>query len=323
MSGPASDSTHPVEATGQSVAPNWSGVRRGPLEAGERVRLTDPKGRNHSVLLQPGKTFFTHKGAIEHDALIGQSDASTVTSSGGTEYLVMRPLLNDFVVRMPRGAAVVYPKDAAQILMMADIFPGAHVVEAGAGSGALTCSLLRAVGEHGRVSSYERREEFADVARKNVRAFFGGDHPRWRLTVADLADRLTERDVDRVILDMLAPWECVPAVSRSLVPGGIVCAYVATTTQLSRFVETVRAAGGFTEPESWEAIVRGWHVEGLAVRPEHKMSGHTGFLSTARKLAPGVTAPRRTRRPSPGAYGPDYTGPRPPEHEQVGVEVTD
>ena len=298
--------------SGQSVGDQWSGVRRGPLQVGERVRLTDPKGRNHSVLLTEGKTFYTHKGSIEHDDLIGRADGITVTSSGGTEYLVLRPLLNDFVVRMPRGAAVVYPKDAAQILMMADIFPGAHVVEAGVGSGALTCSLLRAVGAGGLVSSYERREEFAAVARRNVASFFGGQHPAWRLTVGDLAETLDERDVDRIVLDMLAPWDCVPAVADALAPGGLVCGYVATTTQLSRLVETLRAEGGFTEPEAWESMVRGWHVEGLAVRPQHRMNGHTGFLVTARKLAPGVSAPRRTRRPSPGAYGPEYRGPRPP-----------
>src|SRR5688500_3422776 len=135
--------------------PAWSGVRRGPLRAGERVRLTDPKGRRHSVLLEAGKSFFTHKGGIEHDRLIGRPDGVVVTSSGGVDYLVLRPLLADFVVSMPRGAAVVYPKDAAQIVTMADVFPGAHVVEAGAGSGALTCSLLRAVGTEGRVTSYE------------------------------------------------------------------------------------------------------------------------------------------------------------------------
>ncbi|MGH3507510.1 MAG: tRNA (adenine-N1)-methyltransferase [Nocardioidaceae bacterium] len=298
--------------SGQSVGDQWSGIRRGPLQVGERVRLTDPKGRNHSVLLTEGKTFYTHKGSIEHDDLIGRPDGITVTSSGGTEYLVLRPLLNDFVVRMPRGAAVVYPKDAAQILMMADIFPGAHVVEAGVGSGALTCSLLRAVGTGGVVSSYERREEFAAVARRNVASFFGDEHPAWRLTVGDLAETLVERDVDRIVLDMLAPWDCVSAVAAALASGGLVCGYVATTTQLSRFVETLRAEGGFTEPEAWESMVRGWHVEGLAVRPQHKMNGHTGFLVTARKLARGFAAPRRTRRPSPGAYGPDYSGPRPP-----------
>jgi len=167
------------------------------------------------------------------------------------------------------------------------------------------------VGIAGVVSSYERREDFAEIARDNVNGFFAGAHPAWRLTVGDLATDLVEHDVDRVILDMLAPWECVPGVATALVSGGLVCAYVATTTQLSRFVETVRAQGGFTEPESWESLVRGWHVEGLAVRPEHRMNGHTGFLVTARRLAPGVSAPRRSRRPSPGAYGPDYTGPRP------------
>ena len=218
---------------------------------------------------------------------------------------------------MPRGAAVVYPKDAAQIVAMCDVFPGAHVVEAGVGSGALTCSLLRAVGPHGRVSSYERREEFADVARRNVGQFFGapdGDtHPAWRLTLGDLAEALpaSGERADRVILDMLAPWECLDAAADALLPGGIVCAYVATTTQLSRFVETVRLHGGFTEPAAWESLVRDWHVEGLAVRPGHKMIGHTAFLVTARRMAPGERAPRKTRRPAPGAYGVDYTGPRP------------
>lgn len=296
-----------------SPDPAWSGAKRGPLRAGERVRLTDPKGRKHSVLLAEGATFFTHKGSIEHDELIGQPDGCVVTSSGGVEYLVLRPLLQDTVVSMPRGAAVVYPKDAAQIIVMADIFPGARVVEAGVGSGALTCSLLRAVGPEGTVTSYERREEFAEIAHKNVVAFFGGEHPRWRLSIGDLAQDLSETGVDRIILDMLAPWECVPRVADALTPGGLVCGYVATTTQLSRFTETLRAFGGFTEPEAWESMVRGWHVEGLAVRPQHKMNGHTGFLVTARKLAPGVTAPRRSRRPSPGAYGPDYNGPRPSE----------
>jgi tRNA (adenine57-N1/adenine58-N1)-methyltransferase len=265
-------------------------------------------------VLADGATFFTHKGAIEHDALIGGPDGVVVTSSGGVEYLVLRPLLADTVVSMPRGAAVVYPKDAAQIITMADIFPGARVVEAGVGSGALTCSLLRAIGPEGQLTSYERRAEFADVARANVVEFFDGDHPAWTLTIGELADDLVERDVDRVILDMLAPWECVPVVADALTPGGVLCGYVATTTQLSRFVETLRTHGGFTEPEAWESLVRSWHVEGLAVRPKHTMNAHTGFLVVTRRLAPGVEPPRRTRRPSPGAYGPDYTGPRPPGH---------
>jgi tRNA (adenine57-N1/adenine58-N1)-methyltransferase len=297
----------PAEKRGQP----WSGVHRGPLEAGEWVRLTDTKGRRHNICLQAGKQFFTNRGSIDHDDLIGRLEGFSITSSAGGEYLVFRPLLNEFVVSMPRGAAVVYPKDAAQIVAMADVFPGARVVEAGAGSGALTCSLLRAVGPHGLVSSYERRQEFADVAEQNVTQFFDGRHPAWRLTVGDLVERLDEEDVDRVILDMLAPWECVDRVAGALTAGGIVCAYVATTTQLSRTVETLRAHGGFTEPQAWETLVRDWHVEGLAVRPGHKMMGHTGFLVTARRMAPGESAPAKKRRPAPGAYGVDYQGPRP------------
>jgi tRNA (adenine57-N1/adenine58-N1)-methyltransferase len=287
------------------------------LRAGEWVRLVDTKGRKHNICLEAGKRFFSNRGHFEHDELIGREEGFTVTSSAGGEYLVFRPLLSEFVVSMPRGAAVVYPKDAAQIVAMADIFPGADVVEAGVGSGALTCSLLRAVGPHGNVVSYERREEFADIARRNVEQFFGvGDgqgHPAWSLRLGDLSDELpaSGERCDRIILDMLAPWECLDAAAGALRAGGIVCAYVATTTQLSRFMETVRMHGGFTEPQAWESLVRDWHVEGLAVRPGHKMIGHTAFLVTARRMAPGQTAPRKTRRPAPGAYGPDYTGPRP------------
>ena len=307
----------------------WSGVHRGPLRAGEWVRLVDAKGRKHNICLEVGKTFHTNRGGMSHDDLIGREEGFTVTSTSGGEYLVFRPLLSEFVVSMPRGAAVIYPKDAAQIVAMADIFPGARVVEAGVGSGALTCSLLRAVGPQGRVSSYERREEFAEVARRNVDQFFsapeGSSHPAWTLTLGDLAEALpaSAERCDRIILDMLAPWECLSAAADALVPGGIVCAYVATTTQLSRFVETVRAHGGFTEPHAWESLVRDWHVEGLAVRPDHKMIGHTAFLVTARRMAPGERPPRKTRRPAPGAYGPDYTGPRPPDVPQEPVAPAD
>ena len=174
--------------------PDWSGVRRGPLQPGEWVRLVDGKGRRHNICLEPGKSFHTNRGGLSHDDIIGREEGFTLTSTSGGEYLVFRPLLSEFVVSMPRGAAVVYPKDAAQIVAMADIFPGARVVEAGAGSGALTCSLLRAVGPAGHVSSYERREEFADVARRNVTQFFanpdGLPHPAWTLTVGDLVECL-------------------------------------------------------------------------------------------------------------------------------------
>ena len=260
----------------------------------------------HTITLVEGKQFHTHKGILNHDTLLGGPDG-VVVSIGTTDYLALRPLMADYVLSMPRGAQVVYPKDSANIVGLADIFPGAHVVEAGVGSGALSMSLLRAVGEQGRLSSYERREDFADIARANVERFFGAPHPAWSITVGSLQDELSDTDVDRVVLDMLAPWECLDAVSKALRPGGLLCCYVATTTQLSRTVEGMREHGTFAEPSSWETMVRGWHVEGLAVRPEHRMVGHTGFLCTARRLADGVEPPLRRRRPSKGMYGEPVT----------------
>lgn len=182
-----------------------SGVRRGPLAAGERITLTDPKGRRHSVVLVVGGQFHTAKGSVNHDELISQPEGIVVTSTGGTPFLAMRPLLNEFTVTMPRGAAVIYPKDAAQILMSADIFPGARVLEAGAGSGALTCALLRAIGQAGHLTSYERRQDFANLARRNVENFFGGSPLNWDLRVGDLVASLSDEALDRVVLDMLAP----------------------------------------------------------------------------------------------------------------------
>jgi tRNA (adenine57-N1/adenine58-N1)-methyltransferase len=270
------------------------------LRPGDQVQLTDPKGRKHLITLAAGQSFHTHRGSLAHDDLIGQPDGNVVKSSGGTPYVALRPLLADYTVAMGRGAAVIYPKDAAQIVAFADVYPGARVLEAGAGSGALSCWLLRAVGDAGQVASYERRADFAEVARRNVETYFGGPHPAWRLTVGDLADAGGE--FDRVLLDMLAPWEYAGTAARLLVPGGLVCCYVATTTQLSRTVEALRGQGSFDEPAAWESLVRGWHVDGLAVRPEHRMVGHTGFLVTARRLADGVTPPPRRRRPAKGAH---------------------
>jgi tRNA (adenine57-N1/adenine58-N1)-methyltransferase catalytic subunit len=277
---------------------------RGPFEPGDQVQLTDPKGRQHRLVLVAGKVFHTHRGGVAHDELIGQPEGCLVTSSGGTAYIALRPLLADYTLSMARGAAVVYPKDAAQIVAMADIFPGATVIEAGAGSGALSSWLLRAVGEEGLLLSYERRPDFAQIARENVERYFGGPHPAWRLTVSDLPAELPG-DTDRIVLDMLAPWEHTAAAAAALVPGGLLCCYVATTTQLARTVTAMRDHGSFAEPAAWETMQRGWHVEGLAVRPEHRMVGHTGFLITARRLADGVAAPPRRRRPSKGLEAAD------------------
>jgi len=284
--------------------------RRGPFQPGDLVQLTDAKGRMHTITLVPGKSFHSHRGAVEHDAIIGAPQGCVLTSTGGTEYLALKPLLDDFVLSMPRGAAVIYPKDAARIIGLTGIGPGGRVAEAGVGSGALTCWLLRAVGPTGRVHSVERRSEFAEVARRNVRTWFGCEPAGWTLSVGDLVDGLPEGDLDAVVLDMLAPWECLGVAADATLPGGVLVGYVATTTQLSTLVESMRAHGAWTEPRAEETLLRTWHLEGLAVRPDHRMNGHTGFLVTARRLAPGTTAPVRRRRPAPTAYGEDYTGPR-------------
>jgi tRNA (adenine57-N1/adenine58-N1)-methyltransferase len=273
--------------------------RSGRFRAGDRVQLTDPKGRYYTVTLEAGAEYHTHRGGLRHDDLIGEPEGSLVVSPTGTPYLALRPRLADYVLSMPRGAQVIYPKDAAQILMWGDVFPGARVLEAGAGSGALTCSLLRAVGPEGSVLSYEVRADHAEHAVSNVERFFGETPPNWSLRVADVHTHDGVADpVDRVVLDMLAPWEHLHTIAKSLVPGGVLVGYVATTTQLSRLVEDLREQRCWTEPQAWECLVRPWHVVGLAVRPDHRMQGHTAFLCTARRLADGVVPPRPQRRPT-------------------------
>ena len=252
---------HPGSTNETAQAPHGAAQRRGPFRAGERVQLTDERGRMNTITLTPG----------------------TVTAG-------------------QRGKRLVYPKDAGQIITMGDIFPGARVVEAGVGSGALSISLLRAVGDAGYLHSFERREEFADIARGNVETIFGGPHPAWKISLGDFQDEVVAQEapgsIDRVVLDMLAPWECLDAVATVLAPGGVWINYVATVTQLSRTAEAIRADGRFTEPDAWESMVRGWHLEGLAVRPDHRMVAHTGFLMVTRRLADGVTGMSPKRRAS-------------------------
>ncbi|MGY4650454.1 tRNA (adenine-N1)-methyltransferase [Mycobacterium sp. URHB0021] len=269
--------------------------RTGPFAVGDRVQLTDAKGRHYTMLLTPGGEFHTHRGIIALDTVIGLPEGSVVKSTSGDQFLVLRPLLVDYVMSMPRGAQVVYPKDAAQIVHEGDIFPGARVLEAGAGSGALACSLLRAVGPGGQVTSYDVREDHAAHAARNVDTFFGERPANWELVIADVAD-YPGPEVDRVVLDMLAPWEVLGAVAGALVAGGVLMIYVATVTQLSRTVEALREQQCWTEPRAWESMQRAWHVVGLAVRPQHTMRGHTAFLISARKLAPGAVAPLPLRR---------------------------
>ncbi|MBU4465114.1 MAG: tRNA (adenine-N1)-methyltransferase [Actinobacteria bacterium] len=281
----------------------------GPFRYGDRVQLTGPKGRLSTITLREGGELHTHHGVLKHAMLVGLDDGSVVANSADAEYLALRPLLRDFVMSMPRGAAIVYPKDAAQIVAQADVFPGAVVVEAGVGSGALALSLIRAIGPEGRLVSFERRAEFADVALANVETFLGAMPDTWRVVVGDLVEQLPTAvepaSVDRVVLDMLAPWECIDVVADALTPGGVVICYVATATQLSRVAEYLRLTGLFTEPEANETMVRGWHVEGLAVRPDHRMVAHTGFLISARRLAPGAVPPEVKRRASKSSYGDD------------------
>ncbi len=271
---------------------------------GDRVQLTDAKGKLHTITLKETGEWHTHKGWLIHDQIVGLPEGSVVETTAGLKFLAFRPLLADYVLSMPRGATIVYPKDAAMIVGKADIAPGSRVLEAGVGSGALTITLLRAVGPSGSVDSFERRDDFAQIATKNVNEYFREVPENWSLTVGSLQDEVDrEKKYDRIVLDMLAPWECVEMAQEVLDPGGVLLAYVATTTQLSEMAETIKNSACFTEPESTETIIRGWHHEGLAVRPQHRMIGHTGFLIIARRLAPGVTAPLRRRRPSKGSYG--------------------
>lgn len=275
------------------------------LTEGDIVQITDDRGRHHTLILQAGAAFHTHRGSISHDDLLGRPEGIVVTSTGGTPYVALRSLLEDYVLAMPRGAAVIYPKDAGRIAMLTGLRPGWSVLEAGAGSGALTCTLLQTVGPTGRVVSCERRPDFADTARANVTRWFAGLPESWTLHVGDLADRPwgDAGSFDAVVLDMLDPWEHVDTVAAALRPGGVLVAYVATTTQLSRIAEGLRTDGRWTEPRAEESLVRTWHLEGLAVRPDHRMIGHTGFLLAARRLAEGAVAPPRRRRPAKGAQG--------------------
>jgi len=270
---------------------------------GDRVQLTDAKGKLYSITLTKGAEWHTHKGMLKHDELVGLPEGSIVATNGELKFQAFRPLLADYVLSMPRGATIIYPKDAAMILGVADIGPNMRVLEAGVGSGALSIAILRAIGSDGYLHSVEIRDDFAKISGDNVTNYFVDKPKNWQLTVSALQDQKFDADYDRVVLDMLSPWECVETASAALIPGGVLLAYVATTTQLSKIAEAIKDCGNFTEPESSETIVRGWHHEGLAVRPQHRMIGHTGFLVFARRMAPGVPVLQRRRRPSKGSYG--------------------
>lgn len=271
----------------------------GPFQPGDKVQLTDPKRRHFTFDLVPGANFHTHKGMIAHDDIIGSDEGSVVASTLGTDFLCFRHLMVDHMLSMPRGAAVIYPKDSAQILIEGDIFSGARVLEAGAGSGALSMALLRAVGEKGHVYSYELRQDHLDFAIENVSEYFGEQPAHWSPRQGDFGEVTAEAldgPVDRVILDMVEPWHFLETVRNVLIPGGVFMTYVATVPQLMNVMEGIRETNAFTEPRAWETLLREWKVEGLATRPEHRMNAHTAFLVWTRRLADGVTPPRPQRR---------------------------
>jgi tRNA (adenine57-N1/adenine58-N1)-methyltransferase len=259
-----------------------------PLQVGDKIMLIDRKGRRYLQTLTPGSAFHFHGGMIAHELMIGAPEGSKVRATKGQSLLVVRPTSADWTVKAPRGAQVVYPKDQAMIVGLADVVPGSSVVEAGAGSGALTSALLRAVGPDGRVVSAELREDHAEVAERNVTERFGGHPANWELVLGDVADVLPGRTCDRVILDLLEPAAVLDAAADALHPGGILLAYTPTVLPMQRLRGAIAEHDGFGLEQTVETLVRGWHVDGLAVRPDHRMVAHTAFLTTTRRLADPV-----------------------------------
>jgi tRNA (adenine57-N1/adenine58-N1)-methyltransferase len=258
------------------------------LRSGDNVLLLDPKGRRYLVRLQAGGEFHHHLGVVAHDQMIGFEEGRWVDSTGGGRFLVLRPRLADFILKMKRGAQVVYPKDLGPLLTFADVGPGMTVLEAGTGSGALTLALVRAVGPEGRVVSVERREDHAAVAQRSIERFFGGVPHNLDLRVGEVETMIEEISPERLILDLPEPWHSVTGAARGQPPGGVLCSYLPTVPQVQSLVEQLRAAGAFAAIEVFETLHRGWNVDGRSVRPDHRMVGHTGFITIARRIVPPV-----------------------------------
>ena len=257
------------------------------FQNGERIHLVDRKSRQYAVTLKAGELFQLSGETIAHDALIGKPDGSLVTLSHGRRLLALRPTLSEYVLKMPRGAQVLYPKDLGVIIQWADIYPGARVFEAGTGSGALTIALLRAVGDRGHVVSYEAREDFARTAMKNIERYLG---PPANLTLRqkDAYEGIEEKDLDRLILDLPEPWRVVPHAASALRSGGIYLSYVPTIPQVMQTVEALHRAAVFSMIQTFETLLRTWNIEGRSVRPDHRMIAHSGFLTVARTVEPGL-----------------------------------
>ncbi len=249
------------------------------LADGELVQFLDAKGRRYQVVLESGKEFHSHSGFVPHDEVIGQPEGTTFRTTRGQGYIVLRPTLSDFILKMPRGAQVIYPKDIGPILMLADISPGMRILESGVGSGALSTAMLRTGAE---IVGYELREDFANRARSNVSQFLGpAALDRYHVELRDCYDGIDAEEIDRVVLDLPEPWRVVPHAATAMRPGGIFVAYTPSVMQVSQLRDAL-AASPFFGAETIEIMQRGWHVEGHAVRPDHRMVGHTGFLTHAR-----------------------------------------
>jgi tRNA (adenine57-N1/adenine58-N1)-methyltransferase len=253
---------------------------------GDRVLLVDAKQRRHLITLEAGGAFHSHTGIIDHDALLGRSEGVTVRSTMGARLIAVRPTLSEYVLKMPRGAQVIYPKDLGPILIIGDVFPGARILESGVGSGALTSTLLRAIGPHGHLTGYEIRDDFADRARRNIEGFLGPDLPL-DIEVRDVYEGIALDDLDRVMLDLPEPWRVVKHAEAALRPGGILVAYLPTIGQVGRLREALNESA-FGMAETIEVLQRSWHVDGQSIRPDHRMVAHTGFLTHARLLVSGA-----------------------------------
>ncbi|MCI1635799.1 tRNA (adenine-N1)-methyltransferase [Bifidobacterium sp.] len=299
---------------------------RGPFQVGEKVQFTDRKGNMITTQIEAGSVVQTPHGHIRHDDVIGLSEGSIVVTTtttqspedhdqrkpwksaraiGGWAYCVMRPRLADYVLSMPRGAQIMYPKDIAQVLSLGDIRSGMRVLESGAGSGALSIHLLDAVGEQGELTTIELRPEFAHIAQANAAVYFGGDPQWWSLLQGDfdtVAHTLPANSYDRVVLDMLDPWNRLHEVERVLTSGGVFISYITTTTQMSRLAEALRDSDRWTEPQIDETLERSWKAQGLSVRPDHQMIGHTGFLVISRLMADDMPALRKRERGAKNTY---------------------
>jgi tRNA (adenine57-N1/adenine58-N1)-methyltransferase len=258
--------------------------QNGTLQAGDTVLFIDSKQREYVRVLRPGSRLHIRGGTMQADHLIGLAEGRFVHNTAKESFLMLRPSFAQLVPNLPRQAQVIYPKDIGPILLWGDIYPGATVIEIGAGPGALSMALLRAIGPAGRLISYEARSDFAEMAQKNVHQFYGPT-PNWTVKVADAFAGIEERGVDRMTVDLAEPWRLLPTAADALRSGGLILGYVPTVMQVKQFVDGLREHGGFAAVQSFETLIRFWHVKNLSVRPEHRMIGHTGFIVVARRLA--------------------------------------